>query len=124
MDTGEPSSDWPQIRSEICKGALDRLIQDRFNSHLTDRVGKKLLCGEDTELTMALHLSLWKLRIDKRRLPAFHSRIATKRISAAGRSRRRIPVPDYRQRDPRPPAAPFDHGRHQTWLSTCSKSPN
>ena len=48
------------------KSALDGLIHDGFRSHLTGRVGKKLLSGEDTELTMALHLSGWRLRIDRR----------------------------------------------------------
>lgn len=45
---------------------LGRVIQDGFRFQLTGRLGKKLLGGEDAELTMALRLSGWRLRIDRR----------------------------------------------------------
>jgi glycosyltransferase involved in cell wall biosynthesis len=50
----------------VNKPAWDRLIQNGFRFQLTSRTGKKLQCGEDTELTMALRLSGWKLRVDPR----------------------------------------------------------
>ena len=50
----------------VRKGAWVRLIQNGFQFQLIGRTGKKLQGGEDTELTMALRLSGWKLRIDPR----------------------------------------------------------
>jgi glycosyltransferase involved in cell wall biosynthesis len=48
----------------VRKAAWDRLIQNGFRFQLTGTVGKKLQGGEDTELTLALHLSGWKLLVD------------------------------------------------------------
>ena len=50
----------------VRKAAWDRLIQNGFRFQLTGRKGKKLQGGEDTELTIALRLSGWQLRIDRR----------------------------------------------------------
>jgi len=50
----------------VRKAAWDRLIQNGFRFQLTGRLGKKLQGGEDTELTLALHLSGWKLLVDPR----------------------------------------------------------
>ena len=49
----------------VRKAAWDRLIQNGFRFQLTGSVGKKLQGGEDTELTIALRLSGWQLRIDR-----------------------------------------------------------
>ena len=50
----------------VSRQAWDQLIQDGFQFQLISRTGKTLRCGEDTELTMALRLSGWKLRVDPR----------------------------------------------------------
>jgi glycosyltransferase involved in cell wall biosynthesis len=50
----------------VRKTAWENLIQNGFRSQLTGSVGKKLQGGEDVELTRALRLSGWKLRIEKR----------------------------------------------------------
>lgn len=50
----------------VSKPAWARLIQNGFRFQLSGTVGKKLQGGEDTELTMALRLSGWKLCIDPR----------------------------------------------------------
>ena len=61
-----PIQDLPTSGLCVCKAAWEKLIQDGFRFQLTGRLGKKLLGGEDAELTMALRLSGWKLRIDQR----------------------------------------------------------
>lgn len=48
------------------KEAWAELIQNGFRLNLTGRLGKKLLAGEDMELTMSLRLNGWKLQIDPR----------------------------------------------------------
>jgi glycosyltransferase involved in cell wall biosynthesis len=48
------------------KEAWEELIQNGFSLNLTDRLGKRLLAGGDTELTMLLRLNGWKLQIDPR----------------------------------------------------------
>jgi glycosyltransferase involved in cell wall biosynthesis len=48
------------------KEAWEELIQNGFRMNLTGRLGKKLLAGEDAELTMSLRLNGWKLQIDPR----------------------------------------------------------
>jgi glycosyltransferase involved in cell wall biosynthesis len=61
-----PIQDLPTSGLCVCKAAWEKLIQDGFRFQLTGRLGKKLWGGEDAELTMALRLSGWKLRIDQR----------------------------------------------------------
>ena len=48
------------------KEAWVELVQNGFRLNLTGRSGKKLLAGEDMELTMSLRLNGWKLQIDPR----------------------------------------------------------
>lgn len=50
----------------VRRAAWDRLIQNGFRFELTGTIGNKLQGSEDVELTMALRLSGWKLRIDRR----------------------------------------------------------
>jgi glycosyltransferase involved in cell wall biosynthesis len=50
----------------IRKIAWDGLLQQGFHSWLAGRTGKRLSAGEDTELTMALEQSGWKLALDPR----------------------------------------------------------
>jgi GT2 family glycosyltransferase len=50
----------------IRKAAWEWLVQGGYQFQLTGRKGKKLQGGEDAELTMALRLSGWKIRIDQR----------------------------------------------------------
>ena len=50
----------------VRKAAWDKLIKNGFRSQLTGTVGQKLRGGEDTELTIALRLSGWKLAVDPR----------------------------------------------------------
>jgi glycosyltransferase involved in cell wall biosynthesis len=50
----------------VRKAAWVKLIQNGFRSQQTGSIGKKLQGGEDVELTRALRLSGWKLRIDQR----------------------------------------------------------
>ena len=50
----------------IRKAAWKELVQNGFHFLLSGSVGMKPGGGEDTELTRALHLSGWKLRIDTR----------------------------------------------------------
>jgi glycosyltransferase involved in cell wall biosynthesis len=59
--------DWlPTAGLCVRKAAWDRLIKHGFRSQLTGTVGQKLQGGEDTELTIALRLSGWKLAVDTR----------------------------------------------------------
>jgi glycosyltransferase involved in cell wall biosynthesis len=46
--------------------AWEKLIEEGFHFELTDRIGKRLSAGGDAELTMALRLAGWKLRVDQR----------------------------------------------------------
>lgn len=46
--------------------AWEKLVENGFRFQLTDRVGKSLSAGGDTELTLALRLAGWKLRIEQR----------------------------------------------------------
>jgi glycosyltransferase involved in cell wall biosynthesis len=50
----------------VSKPAWERLIQSGFRFQLCGSVGRKVQGGEDTELTMALRLSGWRLRVDPR----------------------------------------------------------
>ena len=50
----------------VRKTAWNELIQNGFRFQLTGTVGENLQGGEDAELTIALRLSGWKLRIDRR----------------------------------------------------------
>jgi GT2 family glycosyltransferase len=50
----------------VRKAAWQELVQNGYEFQLTGRKGKKLQGGEDAELTMALRLSGWQLRIDPR----------------------------------------------------------
>lgn len=59
--------DWlPTAGLCVRKAAWERLIKNGFRSQLTGTVGEKLQGGEDTELTIALRLSGWKLAVDAR----------------------------------------------------------
>ena len=46
--------------------AWEKLAENGFRFQLTDRVGKGLSAGGDTELTLALGLAGWKLRVERR----------------------------------------------------------
>ena len=46
--------------------AWEKLVENGFRPQLTGRVGKWLSAGDDTELTLALRLAGWKLRIEQR----------------------------------------------------------
>jgi glycosyltransferase involved in cell wall biosynthesis len=50
----------------IRKKAWEELVQRGFRFLLSGSVGNKPVGGEDTELTLALHLAGWKLQIDPR----------------------------------------------------------
>jgi glycosyltransferase involved in cell wall biosynthesis len=62
----EPLEYLPGAGLCVRKTAWEKLIQNGFRSQLTGSIGKKLQGGEDVELTRALRLSGWKLRIDQR----------------------------------------------------------
>ena len=62
----EPLDYLPTAGLCVRKAAWKRLVQNGFRPKMTGSIGKKLQGGEDTELTMALRLSGWKLRIDRR----------------------------------------------------------
>jgi glycosyltransferase involved in cell wall biosynthesis len=62
----EPLPYLPTAGLCVRKAAWEELIRNGFRLHLTGRLGKQLLGGEDTELTMSLRLSGWKLRVDPR----------------------------------------------------------
>jgi glycosyltransferase involved in cell wall biosynthesis len=62
----EPLQYLPTAGLCVRRTAWERLIQNGFRFQLTGTVGSKLQGGEDVELTMALRLSGWKLRIDRR----------------------------------------------------------
>ena len=62
----EPLDYLPTAGLCVRKAAWNRLVQNGFRPKLTGSIGKKVQGGEDTELTMALRLSGWKLRIDRR----------------------------------------------------------
>jgi glycosyltransferase involved in cell wall biosynthesis len=48
------------------RASWERLVRNGFRFQLTGTVGNNLQGGEDSELTMALRLSGWKLKIDPR----------------------------------------------------------
>jgi glycosyltransferase involved in cell wall biosynthesis len=50
----------------VRKTAWQELHASGFQSFLTGRKGASLTCGEDTEITHALYLRGWKLRVDDR----------------------------------------------------------
>jgi glycosyltransferase involved in cell wall biosynthesis len=50
----------------IRKEAWERLIENGFRFQLTGSIGKEMQGGEDAELTMALRLGGWELRVDRR----------------------------------------------------------
>jgi cellulose synthase/poly-beta-1,6-N-acetylglucosamine synthase-like glycosyltransferase len=50
----------------VRKAAWTQLIRGGFHSLVTDRVGRRLSAGGDTELTLAIRLAGWKIRIDPR----------------------------------------------------------
>jgi glycosyltransferase involved in cell wall biosynthesis len=62
----KPPDHLPTAGLCVSKAAWDRLTRNGFRFHLTGRAGKELQGGEDTELTMALRLSGWQLRVDPR----------------------------------------------------------
>jgi len=66
LETQGPFEYLPTAGLCIRKGAWETLNQKGFHFKLTGRMGKKLTGGEDAELTMALRLSGWKLRVDHR----------------------------------------------------------
>jgi glycosyltransferase involved in cell wall biosynthesis len=50
----------------IRKQAWTRLVQGGFRSLATDRIGARSLGSGDTELTLALRLAGWKIRVERR----------------------------------------------------------
>jgi glycosyltransferase involved in cell wall biosynthesis len=50
----------------VRRSAWQSLIENGFRFQLTDRVGKRLSAGGDMELTLALQLAGWTLRVDHR----------------------------------------------------------
>jgi GT2 family glycosyltransferase len=50
----------------VRKSAWERLLGQGFHSWLTDRSGRRLSAGGDTELTIALGQNGWKLELDPR----------------------------------------------------------
>ena len=50
----------------VRKQAWTRLIQGGFRSLVTDRMGRRLSGGGDTELTQAIRLAGWKIRLEPR----------------------------------------------------------
>jgi glycosyltransferase involved in cell wall biosynthesis len=50
----------------VRKEAWTQLIQEGFRSVVTDRVGARLSGGGDTELTLAIRLAGWKIRVEPR----------------------------------------------------------
>jgi glycosyltransferase involved in cell wall biosynthesis len=62
----EPLDYLPTAGLCVRKAAWKRLVQNGFRPKMTGSIGKKLQGGEDVELTRALRLSGWKLRIDER----------------------------------------------------------
>jgi glycosyltransferase involved in cell wall biosynthesis len=46
--------------------AWEKLVENGFRLQLTDRLGKTLSAGGDTELTLALRLAGWRLQIEQR----------------------------------------------------------
>jgi len=50
----------------VRKAAWEKLIQNGFRLQLTGSIGRKIVGGEDAELTMSLRLGGWELRIDPR----------------------------------------------------------
>ena len=70
----EPRQHLPAVGLCVRRTAGDRLIQSRLRLQLTGTVGNKLQGGEDVELTMALRVNGWNLRIDRRlRVQHFHT---------------------------------------------------
>ena len=50
----------------IRRSAWESLVENGFRFQLTDRVGKRLSAGGDTELTLALRLAGWNLHVERR----------------------------------------------------------
>jgi glycosyltransferase involved in cell wall biosynthesis len=65
-------AEYPETTSEYLHGAglcirrraWARLLEGGFHSILTDRVGQRLSGGGDAELTMAIRLAGWKIRVE------------------------------------------------------------
>jgi cellulose synthase/poly-beta-1,6-N-acetylglucosamine synthase-like glycosyltransferase len=64
--TQEPPKYLPGAGLCLRKAAWEELARQGFKCRLMDRKGKKLSGGGDAEVTTALRLSGWKLRVDKR----------------------------------------------------------
>jgi GT2 family glycosyltransferase len=62
----EPIKYLPTAGLCVRKAAWEKLIQNGFRLQLTGSIGKKIVGGEDAELTLSLRLSGWDLRIDPR----------------------------------------------------------
>jgi glycosyltransferase involved in cell wall biosynthesis len=62
----EPPTFLPTAGLCLRKAAWEGLVDNGFHFLLSGTVGGKLRGGEDTELTLALHLAGWRLRIDRR----------------------------------------------------------
>lgn len=62
----DPPSYLPTAGLCVRKAAWRALIRDGFRFHLQGRQGKRLSSGEDLELTQALRLNGWKLRVEPR----------------------------------------------------------
>jgi glycosyltransferase involved in cell wall biosynthesis len=74
MKMSQPPKSLPTAGLVIRKKAWKTLVQNGFHFLLSGSVGDNLQGGEDTELTLALRLSGWDLRIDPRlRLQHFMS---------------------------------------------------
>lgn len=67
LDRFEKSPEYLQ-RAGLCvrRQAWTQLIQGGFRSLVTDRVGARLLGSGDTELTLAIRLAGWKIRVEPR----------------------------------------------------------
>jgi glycosyltransferase involved in cell wall biosynthesis len=63
---GQPLEYLPGAGLCVRKQAWEMLVRNGYHFQLTGRTGKKLQGGEDTELTTALRLSGWNLRIEPR----------------------------------------------------------
>ena len=64
--TKEPLEHLPTAGLCIRKTAWESLIHLGFRSHMTGTIGKQIYGGEDVELTRALRLGGWSLKIDPR----------------------------------------------------------
>jgi glycosyltransferase involved in cell wall biosynthesis len=62
----QPPDHLPGAGLCVRKAAWEGLVQNGYHPQLSGRKGKKLQGGEDAELTMAIRLSGWNLRFDRR----------------------------------------------------------